>query len=149
MRRISMVGLALIWLVAAGCSGSSSPTGPTAPVIPDVAGAWTGWLEAGNWSQTMVDVQNTQTGATVNGTWRAASASQRDWEGTITGAVSASAFTGTATISMPHPSGDGTRCTGTSSITGPVSGTLRWTGPGFSGGCNGLPTSVVFVLNRR
>ncbi len=137
-------------LLPVGCSGGGSPTAPSSVLTPaDVAGSWTGWMDTGNWSRVIMDADIAQSGGTVTGTWRAASATGLGWTGTWSGTVTATSFSGTSTISMANPNGDGSTCTGSTPVTGNATGTLTWTGPGFTGACSGMPEGLTFVFNRR
>lgn len=141
--------LLVVALLSIGCGGDSNPVGPTA-AAPSVEGLWTGNLESSNWPARAVNLQLTQAGGSVNGTWAASDGS--DWNGTISGSVSGSSFSGNFTMSAPNATGVGVRCTGNGSVSGsvtPNATTLRWTSPGFTGSCNGQPLNVVWNLQRR
>jgi len=136
-------------LVLASACGSSTPTGPTPPPAPaNIAGRWTGNLISSNYAAQAFSMQTSQSSASVSGTWVV---SPNDWNGTITGTTDPSSFTGTITISAPNALGVGARCTGTASVSGPASSaaTLRWTSPGFTGSCTGMPTGLVLNLQRQ
>lgn len=149
MRVLPTVALILA-LLAPACGGDDkSPAAPTPPQPAQVSGNWTGNFESSNWTAMALRVNITQSGASVTGTW--ADTTGRDWNGTINGTTDPSSFTGTVTISAPNAAGVGQRCTGTASFSGPASSgttTLRWTSPGFTGSCTGMPLSVVWNLQR-
>lgn len=136
-------------LVVSAC-GSKSPTAPPPPPPPQpaqVAGLWTGNLESSNWNTVAVELQLTQAGTAVNGTW---ASSTVDWNGTITGTVTPDSFSGSFTMSAPNALNVGPRCTGNASVSGPAGGnTFRWTGPGFTGSCTGMPTGFALNMQRR
>jgi hypothetical protein len=142
----STIGVAVLALLSASCGGKS-PVAPTPPPPANVAGSWTGNLQSSNWASQAVNTLFNQSGSSVSGTW---SASPNDWNGTLTGTTDAATFTGTFTISAPNALGAGPRCTGTASVNGSASGvTLRWTSPGFTGSCTGMPVGLTWNLQRR
>ncbi|MDA1185492.1 MAG: hypothetical protein O2930_12715 [Acidobacteria bacterium] len=136
-------------LVVTACGGDSSPTAPSQTTPANLAGSWTGWMETSNFGRVIGDAELSQSGSTVTGTWRAASATGLGWTGTFSGTATATSFSGTTTISMANPNGDGSTCTGTSAISGTATGTIRWTGAGFTGDCSGMPANLEFEYNRR
>ena len=106
-------------------------------------------METSNFGRVIGDAELSQSGANVTGTWRAASATGLGWTGTFAGTATATTFSGTTTITMANPNGDGSTCTGTSDVSGNATGTLHWSGPGFTGACEGMPADLEFEYNRR
>jgi len=148
MTRLTSLGALLAVALMFSACGSTTPTNPT-PVTPNIQGNWTGNLQSANYDPRAIDASFTQAGSSVNGNWTNQSS---DWNGTISGTISGTTFSGTATISAPSFTGIGGRCTGNASVSGPVTPdttTLRWTSSGFTGSCNGLPTGLVFNLQRK
>jgi len=141
------VPLAAVLLVGSACGGST-PTAPAQPLPANIAGRWTGNVVSSNYAAQALSLQLDQSSASVSGTWVV---SPNDWNGTITGTTDPSSFTGTMTISAPNALGIGARCTGTAILNGPASSaaTLRWTSPGFTGSCTGMPTGLVLNLQRQ
>src|SRR5690606_34057611 len=130
----------------AGCGGES-PTAPTPPPPANLAGLWQGTLEATNFAPQVVRLDLAQTGANVSGTWGVQTAS--NWNGTISGTVGPSSFTGTATFSSPSTTGG--RCTGTIAWSGSVTARqIEWTSPGVAGSdCYGLPANLRLSATRQ
>jgi hypothetical protein len=145
-RTIQVAGSIVLALVIAAC-GSDTPSSSTP--VPNVTGSWTGTMESSNFDTRAVEVSFTQAGGTVNGDWSHAAA---DWNGTISGSISGTTFSGTFTFSGPSFTGIGPRCTGNASVSGPVTEnapTVRWTSSGFTGSCSGMPANLVWNLQRR
>lgn len=142
--------LIVVAVVASACGGSPiKPTPPPPPPQPaQIAGQWSGTLEASNYQPLAVFVSLNQSAATVTGTW-SAQAGSSGIAGNITGTTDPGSFTGTITFSINQSSG----CSG--SFSGPATTnatTLSWTGAGFTGNCQltgGNPLSPRFVLQRR
>lgn len=148
MMRTASLGAVLAAAVIVAACGSTSPSNPST-VATSIQGSWTGNLQSDNYDPRAIDASFTQAGSSVNGNWTNQSS---DWNGTISGTISGTAFSGSATISAPNFTGVGNRCTGNASVSGPVASgatTLRWTSSGFTGSCSGLPTNLVFNLQRK
>lgn len=148
VRRLALAVAIAVTSMSCGGGSTPTPTTPTPPAPADVRGSWTGniqFTQNAGVASLSVEVALTQSGSTVSGTWASGTAG---WEGTITGGVDTSSFTGSYTFSLPA-AGTG-RCTGTGSLSGGAGGaTLRWTSPGFTGACSNLPVSVTWNLQRR
>lgn len=137
-----MKRLALLLCCLSACACGSEA--PTAPSIINIAGLWTGTLASSNLTAKAVAFQIDQSGTAVTGTWTGTS-----WDGVLIGQVAGSVFTGTVSMSAPNALGTPGACTGSASITGPIADrSLRWTGPGFSGNCTGIPLNIVVTLQR-
>lgn len=112
--RVTLRLLAAIALVVAAASCSEKmPTGPDTPSL-NLAGAWTGtwtFVSAGATVTDTVTMTLTQTGASVNGTWSAASGAT----GTV-GFSAAATISGSASISQTLISG--ATCTASSTLAG-------------------------------
>jgi len=135
-----VIGVFVCALVSA-CG--SSPTAPEN--FAQIGGNWTGTFDSSNWNPIAVKVNLTQSAGSVTGTW----AGPTDWNGTVDGNVDKDNFTGTFTFSGPRSGGG--RCSATGSFSGPArtgASTLKWTSPGFSGDCTGLPLSVALNIQR-
>ena len=131
--------VALAGLLAASCGS------PDSPGLAQVAGNWTGNMQSSNWAAATVNVVLSQSAGAVTGTWTSAAL---DWNGTISGTVTPTDFTGTFTISVPTL-GVGGRCTGNGTVSGAAGGaSVRWTGPGFTGSCSGLPVNLTWNLQH-
>lgn len=140
-------GLVIVALLAVGC-GKDSPVAPTPPQPAQIAGGWTGTISytaAGSPSTQAIVMDLTQAGATVNGTYVVGSL----FGGTVTGATTATGFSGTFTFNGRTASG--TACTGTFAVSGPASAaaTLQWTSPAVTGNCNGTPVGMTIAVQRR
>lgn len=135
----------LLSLFVAGCL-SACGGNPNAPSnFAQVSGSWTGNLQSSNWQSAALTMVLSQATATVTGTW---ATSLYDWNGTINGTVSKDSFTGIFTFSGPAVTG-ATRCSGTASINGGAGNTtMRWTSPGFTGSCTGLPLDITLNLQH-
>lgn len=132
-----------ITVVTMGC-GKNSPASPTATGL---GGNWTGTLTSTNWPTAAVAMQLQQVNDQLTGTWVSQA---NDWDGTITGTASDSAFTGTFTITAQRVGG-GQRCTGTAAVSGQQrtdTRTIHWSSPGFSGDCTNLPLLLTWDLQR-
>lgn len=146
-RNLTSVLFGVLALLLASCGGGNSPTPAPTPQPAQIAGNWTGNLESSNFASVAVNVQFTQAGDAVNGTWASTGV---DWNGTITGTTTPTNFSGSFSISAPGNQGG--RCTGTASVSGGASTsitTLAWTGPGFTGSCTGMPLNLRWNLQRR
>lgn len=136
---------ALLFVVAASLAAcGKNPNSPSN--YAQIAGNWTGNLQSSNWNAAAVNVVLSQSNDAISGTWASGSF---DWNGTITGTVSKTSFTGTFSLSAPRTGGG--RCSATAAVSGPASttgNTVTWTGAGFTGDCTGLPVGVTFNLQR-
>src|SRR3989442_10318597 len=97
-------GILLLVLTATACGGDKNPIAPTPPQPPPAAisGNWSGTWESSNYSPRAVLINVTQTTASVSGTW---ATSPDGWNGTLTGTVDASSFTGTLTFNAQSLAG--------------------------------------------
>lgn len=141
LKRLTVAVVAVLFLSACGDDS------PTAPSVAQLGGNWTGNMQSSNWVPVAVNLGLTQVSDNVTGTWAAPA---NDWNGTISGNASRTQFTGTFTITAPN-TGGGARCTGTASVSGPVSTSatsVTWTSPGFTGSCNGMPINLTWNLQR-
>jgi hypothetical protein len=144
MRRVL---LALVIVVTAACGGSKSPTQPPTPQIVNVAGNWTGNMESSNYATVAIELQFTQSAGTVTGTWATGSGA---WNGSVSGTASTSNFTGLFTINAVGVGG--AACSGTASVSGALTQTpqtIKWTSPGFTGNCTGMPLTLTWNLQRK
>ena len=107
----------------AGCGGSSTaPSAVSVGTATNIAGAWNGTITSSNNATAQFRMDLTQSGSDVTGMWNSTSVS---WSGQIVGAVNRTAFDGQFKFS--GTAADGTVCTGTANVTGPVSGsTMTW-----------------------
>ena len=136
---------------AAPTPPSTSPSPITEPTpVPagpvNVAGTWTGTLEATGFATRSIALLAFQGGTCVDGAWRSEPA---EWVGVISGSADATTFTGNITIQRPA---DGAgKCGGVAEVSGGVGAdTIRWTSAGFTGDCRGgLPQSIVITLRRE
>lgn len=144
--------LVLFVVLFSNCGGSASttvaPSAPTPPPPANIAGNWSGTMEASNYQPLAVSMVLSQSGSTVTGTWSAITGTSRI-AGNVTGTTDSYSFTGTLSFSINQTAG----CSGSFSG-GASSGasTLTWSGAGFTGNCGltaGNPTSPRFVLQRR
>lgn len=141
-RSIAMAVMIVLGLTACG----GNPNSPSN--FAQIAGSWTGNLQSSNWNAAAINVFLSQSTDAVTGTW---ASSAFDWNGTLSGTVSKTSFTGTFTISAPNALGIGARCTGTASVSGAASSsgkTLAWTSPGFTGTCTGMPINLTWNIQR-
>jgi hypothetical protein len=121
MRLALMVCLAAS---TAACAGNSTaPSAASAGTTTNIAGTWNGTIASTNNATAQLRMVLTQSGADVTGTWDSTSVS---WAGQISGAVKGASFDGQFKFSGTTL--DGTVCTGTATVAGPVSGsTMTWT----------------------
>src|SRR5258705_5902963 len=148
MRKIVLF-VPLLFVVACGGSTPTAPSAPPAPPPPaQIAGNFSGTWESSNFTPRAVLFNINQTGTTISGTWVT---SPDGWNGTITGTVDSSSFTGTVTYNARSTTG--AACTGQGSFSGTVPSatntTMRWTSPAITGNCTGMPLSNVLALQRR
>ena len=133
--------LLLLCVSAAGACGDDDPVAPSAV---NIAGPWSGTFES-QYLPEAVFMDLTQAGTSVTGTWVMSSGLRAN--GTVSGSVSGSQFTGLMTYSYTG----GPVCQGSFSGSAGISN-LTWTSPGFTGTCGlvgGNPVSVRFVMQRR
>jgi hypothetical protein len=117
---------------------------PTAPA--NVAGSWTGTLEAPGFPTRTISILAFQGGTCVDGAWRSEPA---EWVGAISGFADVGSFSGS--VSIQRPSDGPGKCGGVGMFSGEVTATtIKWTSSGFTGECpGGLPQSVTMTLRRE
>jgi hypothetical protein len=138
--------LCLIVSVAA-CGGSStapSAVSTSASTTTNIAGTWSGTIASTNNAAAQLRMVLTQSAADVTGTWDSTSVS---WSGQINGAVHGTSFDGQ--LKFSGTAMDGTVCTGTANVAGPVSGsTMTWTSStGVVGGSCPAPLPVGLKID--
>lgn len=104
-----------------GCGGSGSPTSPGS----SIAGTWTGTIVEGSRSEP-ITLTLSQSGASVTGNWvKFEGPNDHDGEGTVTGQVSGSSFSGTMTnVTVCQPA--------SATVSGTISGNrMTWNSGGF------------------
>lgn len=174
-RRLGMVVLALLPLVAvAACSadGEGSPTAPSGPTSPtppsgvaNVSGSWSGtsdWEQNNVHSISNATVSITQNDRTLTGTLTYTSSTYQGWGGTISGTVAGTSpdtqFVGTIELRAPPTTGTGT-CIGTAIFAGrSVTNSLRWetsqlniasnTPDQPASACRGVLRNFVLIMGR-
>jgi hypothetical protein len=126
------------------------PTAPTPPASGPVAGNWVGEFESSNYATRSIELNLTQTGASmsITGTWAFPGAGQGQG-GTISGTVETENFSGTISYDGNHDPMCRASFAGTAS-----NAALNWSSPGFTGICvlsafgSGNPVVVRFILHR-
>ena len=155
LRRTAAVMLTWLMLLAMhACGGSTTavpdtPAPGPAPTTPspapaalaNVAGNWSGTLEAPGFATRNLTMVVFQGGNCVDGAWRTTST---EWSGSVSGFAGAGSFSGELTLQGPGG------CGGVGTFSGEVTAsTIRWTSSGFSGGCpGGLPQNATLSLRR-
>jgi hypothetical protein len=121
MRLVLMVWLAVS---VAACGGNSTaPSAVSIGATTNIAGTWNGTIASTNNATAQLRMVLTQSGANVTGTWDSTSVS---WAGQISGTVNGASFDGQ--LKFSGTTLDGTVCTGTANVAGPVSlSTMTWT----------------------
>jgi len=144
------VALAVCLVVSvAACGGNSTaPSAVSGGTVIDIAGTWNGTIASSNNTTAQLKMVLTQSGPDVTGTWLSTSVS---WAGQISGTVHAASFDGQFKFS--GTASDGTVCTGTANVAGPVSGsTMTWTSSNgvVGGACPApLPVGLQIVVQRQ
>lgn len=140
----------LVCMVAtlSACNGSSvTPSGVGGTTTMNIAGTWNGTIASSNNATAQVRMVLSQSGAAVSGTWDSTSVS---WAGEISGAVSGSTFDGQFRFS--GTAANGTVCTGTAMVAGPVTAstmTLTSANGVIGGPCPApLPIGVTIAVQR-
>jgi hypothetical protein len=129
----------------AACGGSSTaPSAVAANTTTNIAGTWNGTIASTNNATFQLGMVLTQSGADVTGTWDSTSVS---WAGQISGTVRGASFDGQ--LKFSGTAVDGTVCTGTANVAGPVSGsTMTWTSStGVVGGSCPAPLPVGLKID--
>jgi hypothetical protein len=143
MRRY-LIGFVCLVALACGDSGAGLTSAGT---LVDISGAWLGAFTSSNNEPQQIVVSLSQTGPKIDGTWRA---EMVNWTGQVIGDVDGSSFSGQLTFNGTVS--DQTICTGTASITGPVTRTsISWSSaPGVVGdSCPApLPVAIRIDLHR-
>lgn len=126
-------------------SPTPTPPPPSAGTPANVAGNWSGTLEAAGFATTRITILAFQTTNCVDGAWRT---EPDQWVGAISGYADVGSFSGS--ISIQRPADGPGKCGGVGMFSGEVStDTIRWTSSGFTGDCaGGLPQSVTITLKR-
>jgi hypothetical protein len=137
--------IACLVVSAAACAGNSTgPSTVSVSTTTNIAGTWNGTIASSNNATVQFRMVLTQSAADVTGTWDSTSVS---WSGQITGAVHGATFDGQFKFS--GTASDGTVCTGTAEVTGPVSGTaMTWaSSAGVVGGACPAPLPVAIKID--
>lgn len=131
------------------CAGSpGAPTSVSGGTTINIAGTWNGTIASSNNETMQMSMVLTQSGSDVSGTWSSTSVS---WSGQVSGAVSGSSFD--AQFKFSGQASNGTVCTGTANIAGPVGGstlTLTSANGVVGGSCPApLPTGLKIDVQRQ
>jgi len=120
--RVALIVLFAVSIAACG-SNATAPSAVSVGTPVNIAGTWNGTIASSNNASAQVGMVLTQSGSAVTGTWTSTSVA---WSGQISGTVSGASFDGQFRFS--GTTADGTVCTGTANIVGPVStSTMTWT----------------------
>jgi len=120
--RLALIICLVVSVTACG-DNSTAPSTGAAGTTMNIAGTWIGTIASTNNPTAQVGMTLTQSGADVTGTWESTSVS---WTGQISGSVNGASFNGKFKFSGTAV--DGTVCTGTANVAGPVSrSTMTWT----------------------
>ncbi len=138
----------LVVSVAACGGNSTAPSAVSVGATTNIAGTWNGTIASTNNATAQLRMVLTQSGADVTGTWDSTSVS---WAGQISGAVNGASFDGR--LKFSGTAVDGTVCTGTANVAGPVSGsTMAWTSSSgvVGGSCPAaLPVGLKIDLQHQ
>lgn len=141
-----------------GCGSSSAPAAPSNPPaqspppadsIPSIAGEWTGTFESPNFAPRAISFTIVQSaGYCIDGAWKDTG---NQWTGALSGVATSTAFSGSVSVELK--TSDGTLCTTTATIEGPMTEkSIEWTAGTFSPTplCPGLlPASGVLKLQKK
>jgi hypothetical protein len=138
----------LVASVAACGANSTAPSAISIGTTTSIGGTWNGTIASTNNATAQLRMVLTQSGANVTGTWDSTSVS---WAGEISGAVSGASFDGQ--LKFAGTTVDGTVCTGTATVAGPVSGsTMTWTSSSgvVGGSCPAsMPTGLKIDVQHQ
>ena|SRR5438445_1655125 len=144
------VPLIVLFVVSiAACGGNATAPSATSVGTPvNIAGTWNGTIASSNNASAQVGMVLAQSGSDVAGSWTSTSVA---WSGQISGTVDAASFNGQFRFS--GTAADGTVCTGTANVAGPVSGsTMTWTSASgvVGGSCPApLPIGLRIDIQRQ
>jgi hypothetical protein len=141
--RLTLI-VCLVVSVAACGGNSTAPSAVSTNTTTNIAGTWNGTIASTNNATAQLRMVLTQSAADVTGSWDSTSVS---WAGQISGAVHGASFDGQ--LKFSGTTLDGTVCTGTANVAGPVSGsTMTWTSStGVVGGSCPAPLPVGLKID--